>query len=132
MLHYRLPCSCLISFPLTHTSLFMFHLISFSSHFIHHSPFHSFHLPLVHLIHLIHIYLIWLHSYYMVIQPYCQFHFSANPVSGSGGFTTPCLFILNKKYNRGRVKYQGGVFFLFLSIKNYVTICCCYSCFSRH
>ena len=67
------------------------------------------------------VYGIWLHSYYIVIQPYCQFHFSVNPsleINGlrmslykflildihylklnSGGFTTPCLFILNKKYN---------------------------------
>ena len=34
-------------------------------------------------VHLIHIYLIWLHSYYIVLQPYCQFPFSANPVSGN-------------------------------------------------
>ena len=34
-------------------------------------------------VHLVHIYLIWLYSYYMVIQPYCKFHVSANPVSGN-------------------------------------------------
>ena len=33
MLHYRLHCSCFILFPSVHTSLFMFHLISFSPHF---------------------------------------------------------------------------------------------------
>ena len=70
MLHYRLPCSCFISFPLTHTSLFMLHLISFSSHFIHHvfisfspqsisfvsstiSPSHSSHSYLPYLVALI-------------------------------------------------------------------------------
>ena len=54
LLHYRLPCSCFILFPLVHTSLFMFHLSSVSPHFIDHvsflfssvhSPSHSFHLP---------------------------------------------------------------------------------------
>ena len=30
-----------------------------------------------------HISLIWLYSYYMVIQPHGQFHFSANPVYGN-------------------------------------------------
>ena len=54
MLHYRLHCSCFILFPSVHTSLFMFHLISLSPHFIDHvsflfpsvhSPSHSFHLP---------------------------------------------------------------------------------------
>ena len=33
-------------------------------------------------VHLGYIYLIWLYSYYMVIQPHCQFHYSSNPVSG--------------------------------------------------
>ena len=82
-------------------SLFMFHLISFSTHFMVHvsshflqptphwscfifisfnSQFISFILSTI--LHLIHIYLIWLHSDYMVIQPYCQFHFSVNPISG--------------------------------------------------
>ena len=54
MLHYRLHCSCFILFPSVHTSLFMFHLISLSPHFIDHvsflfpsvhSPSHSFHVP---------------------------------------------------------------------------------------
>ena len=54
LLHYRLHCSCFILFPSVHTSLFMFHLISLSPHFIDHvsflfpsvhSPSHSFHLP---------------------------------------------------------------------------------------
>ena len=54
LLHSWLHCSCFISFPSVHTSLFMFHLISFSPHFIDHvsflfpsvhSPSHSFHLP---------------------------------------------------------------------------------------
>ena len=34
-------------------------------------------------VHLARVYLIWLYSYYMVIQPHCQFHFPANPVSGN-------------------------------------------------
>ena len=54
MLHYQLHCSCFILFPSVHTSLFMFHLISLSPHFIDHvsclfpsvhSPSHSFQLP---------------------------------------------------------------------------------------
>ena len=84
------------------SSLFMFYLISFSPHFIVHvspqfrqSTLHwscfififfspqsiSFISPTT--VYLIHIYLIWLFSYYMVIQAYCQFHFPANPVSGN-------------------------------------------------
>ena len=35
LFHYRFHCSCLITFRLVHTGLFMFHF----------SPFHSFHLP---------------------------------------------------------------------------------------
>ena len=51
MLHYRLHCSCFILFPSDHTSLFMFHFSSVSSHFIVyvsllfpsvHCPSHSF------------------------------------------------------------------------------------------
>ena len=84
------------------SSLFMFHLSSISPHFIvcvsshflqstlHCSCFilisfspqsTSFISPTT--VHLIHIYLIWLQSQYMVIQPYCQFHFPANHVSGN-------------------------------------------------
>ena len=53
MLHYQLHYSCFILFPSVHTSLFIFHLIFFSPHFIDHvsllfpsvhSPSHSFHL----------------------------------------------------------------------------------------
>ena len=61
-------CSCFISVPSALASLFMFHLISISPRFID---------------HLVHIYLIWLYSYYMVIQPYCQFHFPVNPICGN-------------------------------------------------
>ena len=82
------------------TSLFMFHLISFSPYFIVHVSSHflestlhwscfiiisfspqsiSFISPTT--VHLVHVYLIWLYSYYMIIQPHCQFHISANPVS---------------------------------------------------
>ena len=54
MLHYRLHCSCFILFPSVHNSLIMYHLVSFSPHFIVHVsflfssvhiPFHSFYLP---------------------------------------------------------------------------------------
>ena len=105
-----LHCPCLISFPSLHISFFMFHLFTFISFIPQSISFVSF-----AIVHLIHIQLIWLHSYYSVIQPYCQFHFSVNPVSrnylyqvpldkvlildihylklNSGGFTTPCLFI---------------------------------------
>ena len=53
-LQSTLHCSYFISYPSVHTSLFMFHLISLSSHFIDHVSFlfpsvhypsHSFHLP---------------------------------------------------------------------------------------
>ena len=39
VLHYRFHCLCFISFPSVHTSFFMFHLISFSPHFIVHVSF---------------------------------------------------------------------------------------------
>ena len=54
MLHYWHHCSYFISYLSVHTSLFMFHLISSSPHFIDHvsflfpsvhSPSHSFHVP---------------------------------------------------------------------------------------
>ena len=67
--------------------LFLFHLISFrvSSYFLqstlHCSCFilisfspQSFSFISSTIVHLVHIYLIWLHSYYIVIQPYWQFH----------------------------------------------------------
>ena len=84
------------------TSLFMFHVISFSPHFIDHVSFYilestlhwscfifisfspqsiSFISPTT--VHLVHVCLIWLYSYYMVIQTHCQFHFSANAISGN-------------------------------------------------
>ena len=68
-------CSSFISFPWVHTSLIMFHFYFLQStvhliHFTYHSPSRS-------------CYLIWLYSYYMVIQPHCQSHFLANPVSGN-------------------------------------------------
>ena len=62
LLMSALHCSC-------------FDFISFSPQFI------SFTSSTI--VHLIHIYVNWLHSYYMVIQFYCQFHFSANLVSGN-------------------------------------------------
>ena len=42
-------------------------------------------------VHLGSIYLIWLYSYYMVIQPNCQFHYSSNPVSGK--------FLISDRYS---------------------------------
>ena len=74
-LQSTLHCSCSILFPSVQTSLIMFHFYFLQStgHLIH-SP---------NTIHLVHINLIWLYSYYMVVQPYCQFHFPANPVSGN-------------------------------------------------
>ena len=84
------------------TSLFMFHLISFTPHLIIHVASHflqstlhwscfifisfssqsiSFISPTT--VHLVHIYFIWLYSCYMFIQPHCHFHFSANPVSAN-------------------------------------------------
>ena len=54
LLRYWLHCSCFISYPSVHTSLFRFHLISLSPHFIDdvsflfpsvHNPSHSFHVP---------------------------------------------------------------------------------------
>ena len=94
-------CSSFISFPSVHTSLIMFHLISFSPHLIVHvssyflqSILHcscfilfSFSPQSISFISsttvlLVHIYLIWLYSYYMVIQPHYKFHFLANSVFG--------------------------------------------------
>ena len=126
MLHYRFHCSCFISFPSVHTSLFMFHLIFFSPYFIDHvsflfpsvhSPSHSFHLPksvlfIFTLFGCTHI--TW--SFNLIVsftfQPIpsleindlrlrvfldkfliLDFHYLK---LNSGGFTTPCLFILNK------------------------------------
>ena len=82
------------------TSLFMFHLVSFSPHFIVHVSSHFLHSTLhwscfifisfipqsisfisPTTVHVVHLYLIWLYSYDMVIQPHCQFHFSTNPDS---------------------------------------------------
>ena len=40
LLQYQLHCPCFISFPLVHTSMFMFHVFSFS-HFTYHSPSHE-------------------------------------------------------------------------------------------
>ena len=46
ILHYQLHCSCFISFPSVHTSLFMFHLISFNPYYIVHVSFYpSVHSP---------------------------------------------------------------------------------------
>ena len=38
---FRLHCSCFILFPSVHSSLFMFHHISLSPHFIEHFIYHS-------------------------------------------------------------------------------------------
>ena len=47
MLHYRFHCLCSILYPSVHISLFMFHRIFFSPHFIDHVSlsFHSVHCP---------------------------------------------------------------------------------------
>ena len=37
----------------------------------------------ISIVFIIHIYHIWLHSYYNVIKPYCQFHLSASHVYGN-------------------------------------------------
>ena len=47
MLHYRIHCSCFISFPSIHTLLFMFRFYFLQAtfnpiHFIYHSPFYSY------------------------------------------------------------------------------------------
>ena len=86
--YHQRHSSCFVKFPLVHTSLFMSHVISFSLHFIDHVNFISVSLQSISfilstIVHLIYIYLIWLHSYYVIIQYYCQFHFSVNPISGN-------------------------------------------------
>ena len=118
-------------------------------HFIYHSPSHSPYL-IAFILHrhstllsvspfsqsrLIHIHHIWLHSYYIVIQPYCQFHLSANPVSGNWQPTSALdkvlilgryslleaelqwfyyslTLIWNKKYNRTFLYYFSIKFYL--------------------
>ena len=85
------------------------------------------------IVHLIHH--IWLHSYYIVIQPYCQFHLSANPVSGNWQPTSALdkvlilgryslleaelqrfyyslTLIWNKKYNKTFLYYFSIKFYL--------------------
>ena len=47
------------------------------SHLSH--TYHTYHL---HIVHLIHIYHIWLHSYYIVIPPYCFSAPICNPCPG--------------------------------------------------
>ena len=127
--YYRLHCSCFILFPSVYTSLFMFHLISLSPHFIDnvsflfpsvHSPFHSFHLPqsisfMFTFFGCIHI--TW--SFNLIVsftfQPIPSLEINDLQVSldkflildryplleaDLRFFTTPCLFILNKKYNK--------------------------------
>ena len=127
MLHYQLRCSCFILFLSVHTSLFMFHLISLSPDFIDHvsflillvhSPSHSSHLPqsisfMFTLFGCIHI--TW--SFNLIVsftfQPIPSLEINNLQVSLDkflildihylkltfSVFTTPCLFILNKKYN---------------------------------
>ena len=124
MLHYQLHCPCFISFPSVHTSLFIFHFISFSLHFNDHvsflfpsvhSPSHSFHLPKSTLFIFILfgcIHITW--SFNLIVsftfQSILSLEINDLLVSldkclildihylklNSGGFTTPCLFILNK------------------------------------
>ena len=126
MLNYQLHCSFFILFPPVHTLLFMFHLISVSPHFSDHvlflfpsvqSPSYSFHLPqfisfIFTLFGCIHI--TWPFNLMVssTFQPIPSLEINNLQVSldkflildiyylklSSSGFTTPCLFILNKKY----------------------------------
>ena len=111
-LQSTLHCSCFISFPSVHTSL-CFIFISFSPQSI------SFISPTT--VHLIHIYLIWLyltwlfdHIVIFTFQPIPSLEINDLLVSLDKFlildryslleaelwcFITPCLFILNKKYN---------------------------------
>ena len=75
-LQSTLHCSCFISVLLVHTSLIMFNFYFLQStvhlfHFTYYSPSHSY-LPYL-----------FVFIYYMVIQPYCQFHFSTKSVSAN-------------------------------------------------
>ena len=127
VLHYQLHCSCFIFFPSVHTSLFMFHFISFSPHFIDdasflflsiHSPSHSFHLlQSISFIFALtgYIYIPWLfnHIVSFTFQPILSLEINDLRVFldkylilgihylrlNCSDFATPCLFILNKKYN---------------------------------
>ena len=96
------------------------------------------------IVHLIHIHHIWLHSYYIVIQPYCQFHLSANPVSGNWQPTSALdkvlilgrysllepelrwfyyslTLIWNKKYNKTFLYYFSIKFYLQEKYLLYIT-----------
>ena len=113
-LHSTLHCSCFISFPLIH---FIDH-VSFLFPLVH-SPSHSFHLPqsisiIFTLSGCTHI--TWsfnlivsftfqsipsleindLECFQIIFQSQIDIHYVK---LNSGGFTTPCLFILNKKYS---------------------------------
>ena len=128
-------------------------------HFIYHSPSHSPYL-IAFILHrhstllsvppfsqsrLIHIHHIWLHSYYIVIQPYCQFHLSANPVSGNWQPTSALdkvlilgryslleaelqrfyyslTLIWNKKYNKTFLYYFSIKFYLQEKYLLYITL----------
>ena len=124
MLHYQLHCPCFISFPSVHTSLFIFHFISFSLHFNDHVSFlfpsvhsqsHSIHLPKSTLFIFILfgcIHITWSSNLIVsfTFQSILSLEINDLQVSldkclildihylklNSGGFTTPCLLILNK------------------------------------
>ena len=109
MLHYRLHCSCFISFPSVHTSLIIFHF--YFLQFTSYSPPH-FYLFFI-LFGCIHI--TW--SFNLIVSfifqqiPFLEINdlrvsldkfliFDIQYLKlNSDGFTTPCLFILNNKYN---------------------------------
>ena len=60
-------------------------------------------------VHLGYIYLIWLYSYYMVIQPHCQFHYSSNPVSGK--------FLISDRYSLLESEHRSFYYSLSLYIE---------------
>ena len=128
MLHYWHRCLCFISYPSVHTLLFMFYLISLSPHFIDHvsvlcpsvhSSSHSFHVPqsillMFTLFGCIHITWSFNLTIIFTFQPIPSLEINNLRVSldkflildrywlleaDFDGFTTPCLLILNKKYN---------------------------------
>ena len=114
LLHCWLHCSCLISFPSIHTSLIMFHFISFSPQSI---PFSFTLFGCTHIT--------WSFSQSLTVsftfQPILSLEINDLRVSldkflildkdihhlklNSDSFNTPCLFISKKKY-----KYQTNIY----------------------
>ena len=98
---FTLHGSCFISFPWVHTSLVMFHFYFLQStvhliHFTCHSPFC---LCLPYLV----VFILHGHSTSLSVSLFSQsrlWKLTTYEKLNFGGFTTPCLFILNKKYNK--------------------------------